>query len=515
MATQEAYIAAIDIGTTTLRCHIYNEKAEIKGIGVQKTSVHRPSQGMVEILPDVLWEKFTTAVKDAITQAKLEPEQVVAMGISTLRATFITWNRETGEPYHNFICWNDTRAEKLAKTINQSASFWCLRKGSKLVHIFSRMQRFEAGSIFQFMSLYASIKLYWVLLNIPGVKEDALENKVLFGTIETWLVWKLTKGKVHATDLSNIASTSLYDLYNKSWNTIHMRYLGIPLSMMPEIKDTSGDFGECDPEVFGASIPIRAVVGDQQGSSFGQCCFREGEVKVTMGTGTFLVMNTGSKICLPVNGVYPTIGWKIGDEIVYQLECQDTDAGTVIEWGLQMGLYETPAKSVEVANSVEDAGGVCFVPAFYGLQAPINDYHACCSLIGLRPSTTPAHITRASLESIAFRLVQLYNTATKRSGTKVRPGLRFDGGVSNNDFIVQLVSNLLVQKIDRPCNLDMSCLGAAFLAGLGAGVWKSKEELIPLRATQAIFEPEEAIKKYEPICRTWMRAVNRSLNWYV
>ncbi|XP_022093755.1 putative glycerol kinase 5 [Acanthaster planci] len=515
MATQEAYIAAIDIGTTTLRCHIYNEKAEIKGTGMQKTIVHRPGHGMVEILPDVLLEKFTAVVKDAISDAGLEAAQIVAMGISTLRGTFLTWNRETGVPYHNFICWNDTRAEKQADVINRSLSFKCLKKASKLAHIFSRLQRFEAGSIFRFMSPHSSIRLYWVLENIPGVKQDAQENKVMFGTIETWLVWKLTKGKVHATDFSNIAATGMYDMYNKSWNTIHSYYLGIPLNMMPEIKNTSDDFGECDPEFFGASIPIRAVVGDQQSSSFGQCCFKEGEVKVTMGTGTFLALNTGSKICLPECGIYPNIAWKLGDEIVYQMECHDSDAGTVIEWGLQMGLYDSPAKSVEVANSVEDSDGVCFVPAFFGLQAPINDYNACCSLMGLKPSTTPAHIARAALESIAFRVVQLYNTARRRSGTRIRPVLKFDGGVSNNDFIVQLVSSLLLQKVDRPHNLDMSCLGAAFLAGLGAGIWKNKEELLPLRSSQAIFEPKDVIDTYEPICRDWMRAVRRSQEWYV
>ncbi|XP_071798630.1 glycerol kinase 5-like [Asterias amurensis] len=514
MATKEVFIAAIDIGTTTIRCHIYNEKAELKGSGTQKMQVHRPAHGRVEIEPDSLWKQFTSVVKEAITDAGLVAAQVIAMGISTLRATFLTWNRETGEPYHNFICWNDTRAEKYVEDINRSLSFKGLQKGSKFLHFFSRMRRFEAGGIFTFTSQHVSIRLSFVLETMPKVKEDALNNKLMFGTIETWLVWKLTKGKVHATDVSNISATGLYDMYKNDWNTIHTGYLGIPLNIMPEVKDTSDDYGLCDPEVFGAPIPIKAVVGDQSSASFGQCCFQEGDIKVTMGTGTFLILNTGSRPCLPCNGVYPIIGWKLGKETVYLLECNDSDAGTVIEWSLKMGFYEDPGKSVEVVNSVEDSGGVYFVPAFHGLQSPINDFSACCCLMGLKPTTTPAHIARAALEAIAFRVVQLYNIARTQSGTKLRPLIRFDGGVSNNDFILQLVSSLLVQKIDRPQNLDMSCLGAAFLAGLGAGVWKNKEELVSLRVSQTTFDPRPALESYELICKEWMKAVRRSQGWY-
>ncbi|XP_071949488.1 glycerol kinase 5-like [Antedon mediterranea] len=510
----DVYVLGVDYGTTTVRCQVFDRHSSVVGSSRQKVELHCPQQDTIELLPDTVWTQFTTVVKKAIADAGISVNNIACMGISVQRATFTLWNRHTDEHYCNFISWNDTRAEPFANNINQSLSFKGLGTGAKLLHILTRQQRWEAASSFHFQSQHAIIRLAWILNTNAEIKKEAKAGNVLFGTLETWLVWKLTGGKVHATEPSNICSTVLYDVFKKDWNSIHINYFGIPFSILPKLNDTSDDFGCCDKEIFGGPIPIRACVGDQQAAMFGQCCFEEGDIKVTMGTGTFINLNTGSYPCVPNVGTYPLVGWKIGSEVAYTTEAFDSDSGTVLTWLENAGFISNPGESQEAATEVKSSNGLCFIPAFTGLQSGINDNTACCCLINITPTIKREHIVRAALESLAFRVVQIFNTLESKTKIKINDTIKFDGGVSNSDFVLQLVSSLVNKKVDRPDNLDMSCLGAAFLAGLKAGVWKSKEELKEVRKTKNMFKPKADVQvDYKPIFKQWGKAVKRSMNW--
>ncbi|XP_072180429.1 glycerol kinase 5-like [Diadema setosum] len=507
------YILSVDVGTTTIRGHVYNEKAELVGESIRKLDFIVPERGYVEIVPDSLWAQFLTVGAEALTNSKVPASKIDALGISVQRATFTTWNKHTMAHYHNFISWNDTRSAQYTDSVNRAYTFRGLKGGAKILKWITGSRRYEAASVFSFTAQLVIMRLCWVLDNIKGIREDLANGDVLFGTIETWLVWKLTEGKVHATDPSNLSATGLYDLFIANWNSIHMNYLGLPRSLLPEIRDTSGDFGICSEEFFGAAIPIRALVGDQQGALFGQCCFDSGDVKLTLGTGAFMVVNTGKMPSVPARGAYPLVAWRIKGEICYAMECNQSDCGTVVEWGAAMGYYRSPAESEELAKSVDSSGGVYFVPAFKGLLAPVNDLCACACLVGLTPKTRPAHVTRAMLESIMFRCKQLYELQKVVSRVKLNPTIRVNGGASQNNFLLQLAANLLKNPIERATNLDMSCLGAAFLAGLAAGVWKDKEELKRLRKTDVTFQPQP-ITGEDREFEMWERALQRGAKWY-
>lgn len=337
----------------------------------------------------------------------------------------------------------------------------------------------------------------------------------MFGCMETWLLWKLTGGAVHATDYSCASSTGLFDPFQIEWSSIVCNLVNIPMSIFPEIKPTSGIFGHTDTAVLGAEIPITCLVGDQSASTFGECCFDIGDIKCTMGTGMFIDLNTGNKPHASVAGLYPVIGWKIGDnDIVYLAEGIASDIGITLTWAQTLDLFEDVSDTDNIANSVPDTNGAYFVPAFSGLQAPINDDKACTSLIGLTPKTTKAHIVRAVLESIGFRFKLLYETVLEETKIPLSH-IRVDGGVSNNNFIVQLMADLTNQPIDRSKQTDnMTSLGTAFLAGLAMGVWKDEEELRQIRETEREFEPQPSWSRYKHVFHQWERAVARSRQWY-
>ncbi|XP_033122204.1 putative glycerol kinase 5 [Anneissia japonica] len=514
--TGDVYVLGVDFGTTTVRCQVFDRHSNIVGSARQKVQLHCPQDHTIELIPDTVWAQFTTVVKQAISDANISVKNVACMGISVQRATITLWDRHTGTHYCNFISWNDTRAEPYANVINQSLSFKGLGTGAKLLHILTRQKRWEAASAFHFQSQHAILRLAWLLNNNQEMKSEAKAGNVLFGTLETWLVWKLTGGKVHATEPSNICATVLYDVFKRDWNNIHINYFGIPHSILPELKDTSDDFGVCEEEIFGGPIPIHACVGDQQAAMFGQCCFDEGDIKVTMGTGTFINLTTGAYPCVPTLGTYPMVGWKIGSEVSYTMEAMDSDSGTVLTWLESAGFISKPEDSQAAATRVKSSNGLCFIPAFSGLQSGINDNTACCCLINITPAIKQEHIVRAALESLAFRVVQIFNTLENKTNIKISDTVKFDGGVSNSDFVLQLVSSLLNKKVDRPDNLDMSCLGAAFLAGLKAGVWKSKEELKAVRKTKNVFKPKADVQNdYKPTFKQWAKAARRSMNWNI
>uniref|UniRef100_A0A3B1K3D1 Glycerol kinase 5 n=1 Tax=Astyanax mexicanus TaxID=7994 RepID=A0A3B1K3D1_ASTMX len=477
---RESCVLSVDVGTTSIRCHVYDKVAKIRGSCTKKVSLLYPEPGRVEMDPEELWQGFVSVVKGAVQDSGLEMSQMEAIGISTQRAV------------HGVM---------------------------KMLHFLTRRKRFLAASLVVFTPQHVSLRLLWALQNLPQLRQAVDEGTCLFGTIDTWLLYKLTKGLVHATDYSNASSTAIFDSYQMCWSGFLCSLLSLPLSIFPKVQNTSHNFGSSDPSIFGVPIPIMSVMADQQAAMFGECCFHTGDVKITMGTGTFMDINTGNKPHTSVAGLYPLVGWKIGSEVVYLAEGNAAGTGTAIKWAQEIELFSDVKDTVVMANSVKDSDGVCFVPSFSGLQAPLNDPKACAAFMGLKPSTTKSHLVRAILESIAFRNKQLFDVMLRETRIPITK-IRADGGVCTNDFIMQLTTDLLGRKISRPAHFDMSCLGAAFVAGLGVGYWKSKEELKKLQMTDRLFLPQcgkgdccnGAV--YKPVLQNWEEALQRSMHWY-
>ncbi|XP_040336308.1 glycerol kinase 5 isoform X2 [Herpailurus yagouaroundi] len=472
------FVLGLDVGSSVIRCHVYDHAALIRGSSAQKVQSLYPQTGWVEIDPDVLWLQFLAVIKESVKAAGIEMNQIVGLGISTQRATFITWNKKTGNHFHNFISWQDLRAIELVKSWNNSFLMKLIQSSCRVLHFFTRSKRFFAVSMFSFTNQHVSLRLAWILQNLVEVQKAVEEDNCCFGTIDTWLLHKLTKGAEFATDFSNASATGLFDPFKMCWSGLLTSLLSIPLSLLPPVRDTSHHFGSVDEEIFGVPIPVVALVADQQSAMFGECCFQTGDVKLTMGTGTFLDINTG-------NSVQHTVG----------------------------DLFTDVAETEKMAKSLEDSEGVCFVPSFSGLQAPLDDPYACASFMGLKPSTSKYHLVRAILESIAFRNKQLYELMQKEINIPVTK-VRADGGVCKNDFVMQMTSDLINEKIERPVNTDMSCLGAASLAGLAVGFWTDKEELKKLRQSEVVFKPQKKWQEYEMSMENWVKAVKRSMNWY-
>ncbi|CAG5896953.1 unnamed protein product [Menidia menidia] len=518
---KESFILSVDVGTTSIKCHVYDKEAKIRGSCTNKVVLMYPEVGHVEMDPDSLWKGFTAVVNGAVQDAGVQMSQIEALGISTQRATFTTWDRQTGDPFHNFISWQDQRAADLVKSWNRSYTMTAIHSLMKMVYFLTRQKRSLAASVIVFSAQHVTFRLVWALQHYTQVCQAIDKGNCCFGTIDTWLLFKLTKGRVHATDFSNASSTGIFDTYQMCWSGFLCSLVSLPLSIFPKVENTGHSFGSTDPSVFGVSIPIMSVMADQQAAMFGECCFDVGDVKITMGTGTFMDINTGSKPHTSVTGLYPLVGWKIGSELVYLAEGNAADTGTAIKWAQELELFSDVQETSAMAYSVSDSDGVCFVPSFSGLQAPLNDPKACASFMGLKPSTTKNHLVRAILESVAFRNKQLYETMLRETNIPITK-ISVDGGVSSNDFIIQLTADLFGRKVIRPQHQEMSCLGAAFVAGLGVGFWKTQEELKKLQSTDKEFLPRRAATEgavgpsweYIPVLQSWERALRRSMNWY-
>ncbi|VVC97658.1 unnamed protein product [Leptidea sinapis] len=512
---EEKYILSLDIGTTTIRSVIYNIRTETIVKKADNVVLHYPTTGYVEIDPDELWASVVDVVKKALQSANLSPGQITAMGISTQRSTFITWSRSTGKPFHRFITWKDMRADKLVKQWNASYLWKVIRTGAYILFLMSRSKRFRAGSVLKFTNNQTTIRLYWALLNIPELKAAVERNDAMFGTLDTWLLYKLTGSKLHVTDVSSASATGFFDPFTMNWAGWAMSIFGIPMAALPKVVDTAGDhFTSTVPDIWGAAIPIRCCIADQTASMWGSCCFEEGEVKLTMGTGTFFNINTGSSPHASVYGLYPIVAWRLGSELVFSAEGANNDTASIIQWAQNLGLFENPEDSAGIAMSVSDSDGVFFVPAFSGLGPPYNECTAASGFVGMKPSTTKAHLVRAVLESIAFRTARLYECVRKETEYSLHT-IRLDGGVSNNDFVAQLVADLTGLRVERPVQVEMSSLGCAHIVGLQLGIFKSKDEIKSLRKIGTVFTPREQVKKsYNAIISRWEDAVRRMFGWY-
>ncbi|XP_039276096.1 putative glycerol kinase 5 [Nilaparvata lugens] len=505
--SRNKFVASLDIGTTSVRCHIINNKGETIGDSSEQVILHCPSYGRVEIEPDTLFDSIVQVIKNAIKEAGLKASDITVMGISCQRGTFITWNKTTGQPYHNFITWQDLRADSLVQQWNKSMTMKALRMGSKCLHLITRNRRFLAGSVLQLMNAQVTLRLLWVLQNVTGVREAADRGELMFGTVDTWLLRRLTGGDVFVTEVSCASATGLFDPFTMAWADWAFALFKLPRSMMPAVCDSSGDhFGHTDPCLFGAPIHIASLLSDQSASLFGSCCFQEGDAKVTIGTGSFLNVNTGRKPHASIAGTFLLSSYFT---LLFFSTCQNCPY--LIFTGY---VGNDPSESQKIATSVPDNDGVYFVPAFSGLQAPVNDDKSAAGFLGVKRTTRPPHFLRAVLESIAFRIVEMHSCLVGETSYKIDK-IRVDGGVSRNDFIVQLISDLTNTTVERAKSSEMSVLGAATFAGLAAGIWKDQNELKALRKVDREFEPrKDTASEYASVFNNWKKAVGRFTGWY-
>lgn len=491
------FIMALDQGTTSSRCIIFNEKGEVV-IQTQKefTQIF-PRSGWVEQDPNEIWSSQMSVLTEAKAQLGIQPEEIVAMGITNQRETAIVWNRHTGEPIYNAIVWQCRRTSEMVDELK--------KKG------FDKVIKKKTGLIID--AYFSATKIKWILDNVKGAREEADAGNLIFGTVDTWLIYRLTKGRVFATDYTNASRTMLYNIHELKWDKEILEELNIPSSMLAEVRPSSGVFGYADATLIGANIPIAGVAGDQQAALFGQCCFKAGEAKNTYGTGCFLLMNTGEKAVDSENGLLTTIAIGINGKIEYALEGSVFVAGAAIQWIRdELGLIKSAKESEELAKSVDDSNGVYVVPAFTGLGAPYWDQYARGTVFGLSRGTKKEHFVRATLESLAYQTYDVLKVMEEDSGITLE-ALKVDGGASANNFILQFQSDILGTWVDRPEVIETTALGVCYLAGLAVGYFKSREEIKQNWKISKTFEPSMDIENREALLKGWREAIDRTKGW--
>lgn len=497
----DKYILALDQGTTSSRAIIFDCRGRVHSSAQKEFKQYYPSDGWVEHDPFRILESQGLAVADAMRSGGLKASDIAAIGITNQRETTVVWDRKTGEPIYNAIVWQCRRTADICEDLKARG--------------LSDYVNEHTGLIID--AYFSAAKIKWILDNVPGARQRAENGELLFGTIDTWLIWNLTGGKVHATDYSNASRTMLYDIDRLCWDERMLEELGIPHSMLPEVRPSSGDFGTVATGIHGfesiAGAAIAGAAGDQQAAMFGQGCFSKGMAKNTYGTGCFLMLNTGDTSMRSRSGLVSTIAWGIGDEVQYALEGSVFNAGSVIKWMRdELGLIKTSADINTLASSVRDSGGVLLVPAFTGLGAPYWDMYARGTMLGITRGTTSAHIARAVLDSIAFQVKDMVSAMEEDVGFRFSE-LRVDGGASASDILMQTQSDLLGICINRPSNTETTALGAAYMAGLHVGFWESIEDIESNRIVEREFRPQIDSSQREYRYAQWKRAVERSLRW--
>lgn len=508
----EDLILAVDIGTTNVRAAVTDRQGKFLAIAFEPIIILSPQPGYSEICPEDLFKKIVRVIKKVVAG---KDERIRGMGISVQRNTFVTWDAKTGKYNHNFITWLDTRTSKFCEAWNNSYltmagkwMCWGLGKVTGSRHLI-------CASTYCVREAQIQPRLKWVLENIPKAKEQQKTGQLRFGTMETWLVWKLTNKRVWATDHSCASGTGIFDLWKGVWCPNMTYIFGIPCDILPEVRDTNAFYGNTEATILGVSIPICGVIGDQQASCLGNQLFNTGDIKLTMGTGIVADVNTGDKMHPTCHNMYPNIGWKfVGEKSTYIAEILSSNGGRSMNWAIDSGMLSDVTKSSDVAKSVQDSGGVAFIPAFHGMQIPVIDRTAATSLFGITPSTCTKHIVRAILESQAFTSKYILDTTFASYG---KPAiLHVDGGVSQADFIVECVVSLCDISIARSESVEGSLLGAAFAAGLGCGLWKSTDDIVEsVRMKETIFDQRDFKKlEMDSAYSNWIRAASKCQNWY-
>lgn len=489
------YILTMDQGTTSSRSIIYDKKGEVVAVAQQEFRQIFPKEGWVEHDAEEIWSSQMAVAFEAILKAGLTYKDIEAIGITNQRETTIVWDKETGLPIYNAIVWQCRRTADYCDSLKEAGHSSLIREKTGLI-----IDPYFSGT-----------KLRWILENVPEAKEKAEDGRLLFGTVETWLIWKMTGGKVHITDYSNASRTMMFNIHKLEWDEEILDILDIPRIMLPKPMPCSMVYGETKEDLFGGAIKISGAAGDQQAALFGQTCFNEGEAKSTYGTGNFLLMNTGEKPVESKNGLLTTIAWGLDGKVTYALEGSVFVCGAVIQWLRdQLGLLTTSSESEEIAFSVKDTGGVYIVPAFVGLGAPYWDARARGTIRGLTRGTGKAHIVRAALESIAYQCNDLINAMESDMGMDIT-SLYVDGGAAANNFLMQFQSDILNCKVIRPSSVETTSLGAAYLAGLAVGYWKDLGDVDSNWQKDREFTPMMEEGRREELLKGWKQAVSGTL----
>ena len=490
------YVVALDQGTTSSRCIIFDRDQKIVGVAQREFTQIYPRPGWVEHDPMEIWSSQYSVLTEALAQTGIAPEDIAAIGITNQRETTIVWDKHTGRPIYNAIVWQCRRTAGLCEELKKD-------EGLK-----SYIQQ-HTGLLID--AYFSATKIKWILDQVEGARERARAGELLFGTVDSWLVWKLTGGKVHITDYTNASRTMLFDIEKLCWDPYICEKLDIPQNMLPRVMDSSAVYGTANLQ--GVEVPIAGIAGDQQAALFGQTCFDPGEAKNTYGTGCFLLMNTGEQLCRSQNGLVSTIAVGLGGKVQYALEGSVFVGGAVIQWVRDELRFITEARDAEYyASKVPDTGGVYLVPAFTGLGAPHWDMYARGALVGLTRGTTREHIIRAAQESIAYQVYDLVEAMEKDTGIPLS-ALNADGGASRDKFLMQFQADILNKPLHRPAITETTALGAAYLAGLAVGVWANREELRRRRLLSQEYEPHMSAQRREKLLRGWHKAVGRSLDW--
>lgn len=491
------YIMSLDQGTTSSRCILFNKEGLIVSVAQKEFTQIFPSPGLVEHDPMEIWATQLGVAQEAMAKIDVTAKDIAGIGLTNQRETTVVWNKHTGVPVYNAIVWQCRRTAPMCDELKESG--------------FDKVARSKTGLILD--AYFSGTKIKWILDNVEGAREEAEKGNLLFGTIDTWLIWKLTNGTTHVTDYTNASRTLLYNIHELKWDDELLSALDIPKSMLAEVKPSSHIYGHTDNSIFGSPIPIAGAAGDQQAALFGQTCYQEGTAKNTYGTGCFLLMNTGEKAVDSTNGLLTTIAYGINGKVNYALEGSVFVAGAAIQWLRdELRMIKTSPESEKYANDVEDTDGVFLVPAFVGLGAPYWDPYARGTIVGLTRGSSKEHFIRAALESIAYQTNDVLKAMQEDSGITLKT-LKVDGGACANDFLMQFQSDLLDVQVHRPEVIETTALGAAYLAGLAVGYWKDEEEIATNWALSKSFNPNMLEEKRSELLNGWHKAVQMSMNW--
>jgi glycerol kinase len=491
------YMMALDAGTTSNRCILFNEKGEICSVAQKEFTQYYPKAGWVEHDANEIWATQIGVAQEAMAKINASAEDIAGIGITNQRETTIVWDKNTGEPVYHAIVWQCRRTSEYCDSLKDKGLTDTIRSKTGLV----------------IDAYFSGTKIKWILDNVEGVRERAEAGDLLFGTVDCWLIWKLTGGKVHVTDYSNAARTMLFNIIDLKWDDEILAELNIPKSMLPEVKPSSCVYGTTDPALFGGEIPIAGAAGDQQAALFGQTCFTAGEAKNTYGTGAFLLMNTGEKPVFSNNGLVTTIAWGLDGKVNYALEGSIFVAGAAIQWLRdEMRLVDTSPDSEYMATRVNDTNGCYVVPAFTGLGAPHWDQYARGTIVGITRGVNKYHVIRATLESLAYQSLDVLKAMEEDSGIKLS-ALKVDGGACANNFLMQFQSDIIDAPVHRPVCIETTAMGAAYLAGLAVGYWDSKEDVIKNWQISKIFDPSMDAEERDSIVAGWNKAVKCSYGW--
>ena len=491
------YIMALDAGTTSNRCILFNEKGEMCSVAQKEFTQYFPKPGWVEHDANEIWSTQLGVAVEAMNKIGASAKDIAAIGITNQRETAIVWDKETGEPVYNAIVWQCRRTSDYCDKLKEEGMTEFFRKKTGLV----------------IDAYFSATKVKWILDNVDGAREKAEEGRLLFGTVETWLIWRLTKGRVHVTDYSNASRTMLFNINTLEWDDEILQKLQIPKKMLPEVKPSSCVYGMTDSSFFGDEIAIGGAAGDQQAALFGQTCFQEGEAKNTYGTGCFLLMNTGEKPVFSNHGLVTTIAWGLDGKVNYALEGSIFVAGAAIQWLRdEMKLIDSAKDSESLAQKVEDTNGCYVVPAFTGLGAPHWDQYARGTIVGITRGVNRYHIIRATLESLAYQVHDVLEAIKADSGISI-PALKVDGGASANDFLMQVQADIMDAPVIRPKCVETTAMGAAYLAGLAVGYWADKEDVVKNWQKNKEFKPQITEEEREKKIKGWNKAVKYSYEW--